>query len=277
MNQHYEEFRERVENAKRRLGVSVKNAWFRGQSHSWPLQSSLSRFLKGLGLDRGIFIDPREEDLFSEFMFRNDEYTLRTHTSWEILSVMQHYRVPTRLLDWSENFYTALYFAVAPHLVGEADPRHGPCIYITNPYELSSIALKTSYENPFPMRPQDTAKVWDVTLNRNLDYYETILTNKKWFFRTPLPIFSPWRNPRISAQRGFFTVEGHDSTPPESNILTKEEIKKIVIPKPAIEHIGSLLDDAGINHFTLFRDHESLSKLLIQKYTRSKPSKPSKV
>ena len=32
------------------------------------------------------------------------------------LCVMQHYRAPTRLLDWSENLLVALYFAVSADL-----------------------------------------------------------------------------------------------------------------------------------------------------------------
>lgn len=38
----------------------------------------------------------------------------------EHLFVMQHNGVPTRLLDWSENFFVGLFFAI-----GNADPHAG--------------------------------------------------------------------------------------------------------------------------------------------------------
>jgi hypothetical protein len=35
------------------------------------------------------------------------------HRDLRCLSVMQHYEIPTRLLDWTSNFWTAIYFATA--------------------------------------------------------------------------------------------------------------------------------------------------------------------
>jgi FRG domain len=261
-----ETFRSSIERAKKRLGVSVKNAWFRGQTNTWTLTSTLTRFLGQAETQKDFVVNPREVDFFSEFLFRNDEYTIKNCTSWEILAVMQHYGLPTRLIDWTENFYVALFFALEKHIQGKAESSHTPCIFIINPYTFSKIAMETSCGNPFKITPQDTAKVWDVTLNTTLDYNENVLKCKKWFFKTPLPIFSPWRNPRISAQRGFFTVDGYDSTALENQSLLKDEVRRIDIPKEAIPGLISMLSDAGINHFTLFRDLESLTRFLKSKY-----------
>ncbi|MCR9243498.1 MAG: FRG domain-containing protein [bacterium] len=45
----------------------------------------------------------------------DDRFTLRC------LSVMQHYEIPTRLLDWSSSFWTSVYFACASHERDEAE------------------------------------------------------------------------------------------------------------------------------------------------------------
>jgi len=37
------------------------------------------------------------------------------------LSVMQHYEIPTRLLDWTSNFWTAIYFACASEPASTAE------------------------------------------------------------------------------------------------------------------------------------------------------------
>jgi hypothetical protein len=37
------------------------------------------------------------------------------------LSVMQHYEIPTRLLDWSSNFWTSIYFACASEPASQAE------------------------------------------------------------------------------------------------------------------------------------------------------------
>ena len=42
------------------------------------------------------------------------------------LSVMQHYEVPTRLLDWTTNFWVAVYFACSSHLDQDAELRAYP-------------------------------------------------------------------------------------------------------------------------------------------------------
>lgn len=55
-----------------------------------------------------------EFDILNRFKHRSIPFQQRPlNTDWEYLFFMQHFGVPTRLLDWSENSHVALYFAIA--------------------------------------------------------------------------------------------------------------------------------------------------------------------
>ena len=55
-----------------------------------------------------------EQDAFHEFKFRVGEVH---SSSWEILALMQHYLIPTRLLDWTENLSFALQLALSKYFI----------------------------------------------------------------------------------------------------------------------------------------------------------------
>jgi hypothetical protein len=78
--------------------------YFRGQVCDWSLRPSLARES----------VTEQERTKESECFERLAEILPKVN-DWERATIAQHYGVPTRLLDWSENPLVGLYFAL-PHI-----------------------------------------------------------------------------------------------------------------------------------------------------------------
>ena len=87
-----------------RLSDKWEGPWFRGQDHaSDRLRPRRYRYYR---------ID--EDEIRSEFKRRAPQLMLgvQPNSDWERYFLMQHYGMPTRLLDWSEGALLALHFAL---------------------------------------------------------------------------------------------------------------------------------------------------------------------
>jgi hypothetical protein len=115
----------------------------------------------------------------------------RPNDTLEWLLLMQHHGLPTRLLDWSKNAFTALYFAIRKH---DQKQEIDAAVWVLDPRRLNE-ACKLGRSIAFP-RPEQKARI-----------KEFCLLDKPLKSPTfPIPLIPPHMSPRITAQRSRFTL-----------------------------------------------------------------------
>jgi hypothetical protein len=129
-----------------------------------------------------------------------------------------------------------------------------PRIWVLNAIECSNLA-------------SSKWRVWDVTHDPRYDYYAGFIAKGDWPFDKPIPIYSPWKRPRIAAQRGMFTVHGRREEP-LNNIFDSGCVVSYVdlpddLPVVAAKH---LLTYSGLDHYAMFKDSDSLAEKLRQQF-----------
>lgn len=124
---------------------------FRGHSSCfWHLEAGVHRLLKNAKPDLSSLIN-QERRFLNEFKRRARIFLQSSPSSdWEWMVLAQHFGLPTRMLDWTENPLVALYFAVKDRSQMSSDGvlyayRHGsPDIDIgstSDPFSIERIEL----------------------------------------------------------------------------------------------------------------------------------------
>jgi hypothetical protein len=232
--------------------VNFKNQepWWRGQSVSdWDLVSSIHR--------QDEMVD--ESSIMTRFKLKASTRRENCPSKDDLvgwLFLMQHYGLPTRLLDWSESPLIALFFAVEEIKYKNEDS----AIWALNPEQLNR---SQSNPNEGILLPNNERTIRSV--------YSAFGSNDK----PPCEVLSllPDHNDiRQMLQQSVFTI--HENKTP-INLLPKAEsfLIKIIIPKEKKYFFKEFLDQIGIDRSSIFPDLENLAKYISERNFFMAPKK----
>lgn len=255
------------------------DTWFRGQINAtWKLSPSL--FRQRIETDFVADSDDHFEEQTHEIIYKLPDFNYALgefkrkaiglidntpNNDFEWMFLMQHYGIPTSLLDWSTNALVGLYFAIPESVFFDEDAfdpdiareealeflstgytRGGSSIYVINP-------LKINHE------AHNIDEIPDI--HHNYAVFEPFLIPRDPSISTiPLCIQVPYIDKRIRSQSGTFTLH---SAPDKDKGWTKRidtEIYKIFIPKHRWAAFKNDMKMLGITTSYIFPDLQGVAK-----------------
>lgn len=233
--------------------LNKKNLWFRGHSdQEWKLQPSLIRRYAEKAPEKGWYF-------FKRFIQESYPFLERTpSSSWDWVFLMQHYGLPTNLLDWSESPLIALYFAVE-----EGNDDKDGVIWGFDPEQFNrSMGHPVETGNQLPMFNFETS-------------LEKYLPEQAKSSDAELPIAAiPTKNSsRIAAQHGVFTAHSLNDNVPIEEIkiqntdgqnVDPDYIWKYRIPRDRKSAMRSSLSALRIDAFQIFPELSNLKDRILK-------------
>lgn len=237
------EFMEAVEQVNKKVSKERQThiLWYRGVcSDRFSLLPSI--FRKG-NLDLSIYANQANviKRAYFSTLYASDIWNLPIE---QRMAYLQHYGMPTNLLDFSIDPLTALHFAVNPDVAADKqnlrNGTHQPVVYVFDPMIYSRAIRRMSEWNPNLFIPDTISSVnFDINSSPNerseffvedmsYDYlYEHNNRHSKTYSPDdrgdpfPVPIVIQQSNPRIIAQSGTFVAFSLHAQPQKNTINGK--------------------------------------------------------
>lgn len=202
-----------------------------------------------------------EESLVNTFTTMLPSYTNSLPTSdWDWYFSMQHYGLPTRLLDWTENPLYALYFALSTK-----KSKKTPCVYVLDPVALNKASYGPSENWIFVPGGESINNFLPDFCGRNKQIIKCDDPEKLPSNEFPIAIFPNRSNPRLVAQRGVFTLHGINEIPIDKHLENNKFkiLPRIININMDVKKSKELFTDLyylGIDVFQLFPEPDKISQ-----------------
>jgi|SRR5579859_810529 len=215
--------------------------WFRGHADaSWQL---LPGFMRST-------TDTSETTLLNRF--RQSAAMLadtRPASFFDWTFLMQHYGVPTRLLDWTESPLISMYFAVEDRTARADTDAALWCLWPTALNQNANIVDKLEGQY-IPSFEDDELQGYTAESLRN--------TRLELF---PVATIATRNNPRIQAQMGTFTIH-HNKKIAIEDVGDGSHVAKYTVPHDARDKLATELKLLGLTRFSLFPELASVGAIL---------------
>lgn len=234
---------------------------YRGQAnHEWPLKTSIERFFENRNLS--ISKTEIENKIFqkyrAEFSIFSKElgYDPNTQKPLDALSDIQHYGGPTRLLDFTSSFNTALFFATFNNF------KYDSAVYCirnlmfnTATHDIREILKGQNFapgveESLPPSKDKDKLLKWHSPERMNKR-----LKNQNGYFLYPGSVEISFEEALAYSFETSDIVYKMQQSPILKEIILRSSIIKLIIPKEMNLEILRYLKKSGTTASILFPDH----------------------
>ncbi|MBP3855891.1 MAG: FRG domain-containing protein [Ruminiclostridium sp.] len=277
-NNENEKTNKRIKNNESIDIYSRKDILYRGQpSDDYLLIPSIGRG-KGHWSDQGI-IDYERELIIRAKMemphaFKNDMQPI------ELLALLQHFKIPTRLLDVTENPLVALYFAVSNNYKENGE------VFVFSANSSAATfpimnAIADTYNLTMPTYPISLDDFVKKASERG--YWSVDKADGEWIKSVcnhPLFVYAPIHTERQKAQRGryilfpneidVYELHNKESFMPNIKPMEKNDsciIDRFIIPANSKKRLLAELNLFGISQKVLFADSiDTVCEEIVKEY-----------
>lgn len=246
-------------------GNSTYLPWFRGQANSkWELKPQLYRHPNLNYYERELIRDFKNQSvIYQKYNYPKNDF--------EWLFLMQHYGLPTRILDWTESYLVALFFCVSDY-----QNKEDGIVWMLDPISFNKAIIREQIVPSFSHPILHKYFIGEPILNDNNSSKIKYEVSRQVEAEMPICIMPTRNSPRSIAQKATFTIHGRDFRCLDKIISdcrvdgsSRVHISNLFIDGKSKLKLLKELTRMGITYSVIFPEITGISQELKMKYSEN--------